>query len=740
MAAKTDKKFEKSVWGIVAFLCVVMLLFNIGSIGRIIFADGEKYRADAQQTQLKDTQVSALRGTIYDSNMNVLANSSYSWNVYMSPYIIKTDETRLKIAENVSRILSLDFEEFYAKVCDTEDRYEVVKKRITATEKTQLSEFIDSNGYGNIVYCSPDSIRYYPNGALASTVLGFINSDGEGAAGIESYYNSTLTGVPGRIITAQNANQDAVESDYETYIDAKQGAGVVLTLDSTIQYYLEKAMVQGTADTYAKGAYGLVMDVNTGAILAMSSLPTYDPNSAYKIYDEATVAQIALIADEQERNTASTNALYAQWKNNNVTFAYEPGSIFKVITLAAALEEGVASESTSYTCTGSCRVAGNTIRCVNRSGHGTQTMTQGLMNSCNPFFITISQKMDTSTFYEYFKAFGFTESSGIDLPAEYKPKEGETIHYENNFTVSNQASSSFGQTFKCNAVQLLTAVSAVANGGTLMQPHIVKATVDADGNILSTTQPVAKRQVVSESTSKRVCAMMEQVVTSGTGKNAYIAGYHVAGKTATSQKLDQDDKTAYVVSFCCFAPADDPEIAILIVVDEPRGQYQNGSMVAAPIAREVMEQSLEYLNVEPEYTAKELASLKSTAPDLVGRTVSNAKQYAANKGFSTKVVGSGDKVISQIPSSNASIPVNGVIVLYTEENIDKNMVTVPDFSGMTVSQVNKNGVNAGLNVIFSGPTNSGEVVAYKQNIAAGQSVEAGSSITVYFHATNAGDD
>lgn len=717
-------------------LCTLMLAFNAGKIVKIIFVQGAGYREAASRMQLGDTVVPALRGTVYDANMNVLANSSYSWTLCASPNIIRTDETRLDIAKTVSEILEIDYQTVHDQIFDSEDKYEVIKRRLTALQKVELTNFIDEKQYGSILYFEADSLRYYPNGTLASTVLGYIDGDGIGKSGLEASYNEELSGTPGRIITAENANQEAVETDYESIVDAQNGNGIVLTIDSTIQYYLEKAMVQGTADAKATGSYGIVMDVNTGAVLAMASLPDFDPNSAYSIADEAEAKRIESLKGTEEYNDERLNALYTQWRNNSISYCYEPGSAFKVLTLSTALDVNALDETECYTCTGNYRIAGNNIHCVKTTGHGRETLVQGLMNSCNPFFIHIGQKVGREDFYTYFKAFGLTERTGIDLPAEFVPVAGLYYHPEESYSIANLASYSFGQSFKISPIQLITAVSAVANGGYLMQPYVVSEIIDASGSVVKTNQPIQKRQVISQTTAARVRTMMEQVVENGTGKNAYIAGYHVAGKTATSQKLDIADDRLYVASFLCFAPADDPEIAVLIVVDEPRGTYHSGSMVAAPIAREVMEQSLIYLNVEPDYSDKELTQLSSVTPELTGRTVSNAKQYAASKGFSTRVVGDGETVISQMPAADTSIPVKGVIVLYTEKTASKQTVTVPDFKGLSVSEVNSRGVNAGLNIIFSGPSSdAGSTVAYKQSAAPGETVEAGSSVTVYFHST-----
>ena len=387
------------------------------------------------------------------------------------------------------------------------------------------------------------------------------------------------------------------------------------------------------------------------------------------------------------------------------------------------------SLSSTFNCTGACRVADTTYHCANLAGHGSQTFTKGLMNSCNPVFIEIGQRLGVETFSKYFDAFGFNERTGIDVANEAYP----VVHNPDKMSVVDLASTSFGQSVRISPLQLITATCAIANGGELMQPYLVKGIVDGDGNLISETEPVVKRRVISESTAKTVCSMMEAVVEGGTGKNAYIAGYRVAGKTATAEKLDEaNDEDVYIASFVCFAPADDPKVAILVGVDDPPGKYRGGGVLAAPIAKEVMELTLDYLNVEPQYTASELEAISRTTPSLIGQDVSSAKITAANGGFTVRVAGSGDKVVSQVPTAGETIPENGVIVIYTESDIEAQKVEVPDFTGLSVSQVNRLAVEAGINVIFSGPTDTAGVVAYKQSTNAATFVNAGTRITVYF--------
>ena len=708
-------------------------LYGIGALIYAGLINGEENRLKAERNQLSDTQIAAERGTIYDSNMNVLAKSASAWLVYINPSQIKDDTQKELVVNGLSQILGVDADSVRTKAEKTKTGYQKIAGEVETDVKEALEAYIDENKdnkLSTIIGIDPDTKRYYPYSSFASTIIGFTNSDDQGVGGIEMQYDDDLTGVSGRIITAKNAQQGSMSSDYETTYDAKPGESLVLTIDEVIQYYLEQGLEQALVDTGAKYAYGIVMDTDTGAILGMTSKPDFDLNNPRKISNAALSETIAAITDDTQRAQATTNALYAQWRNRTISDTYEPGSVFKTIVVSAALEEGVVDLNTTYTCTGGIQVADNYQRCWKAGGHGHETLTQGLMNSCNPFFITIGQSLGKERFYKYFEAFGLTEKTGIDLPAEAKPVAGKTYHALESMGISELSSSSFGQTFQVSPIQMITAVNTIANGGKLMQPYVVDSKLDSDGNVVYKTTPTVKRQVISEKTASTVADMMEQVVSIGTGKNAYVAGYHVAGKTGTSEKIGTDG--AYIASFAGFAPADNPEISILIAIDEPTGDH-GGSTVAAPITGMLLEKILTYLNVEPQYEDDELSSISSVAPSLVGKTVGDAK-VAASK-FTVKVVGSGEKVLSQTPAAGQQMRSGGVIVVYTEENAAKQTATVPNLCNMSMSQANSAAVNAGFNIRLSGTTNSGEVLSYKQSVNAGEEAEIGSVITVYFKTT-----
>ena len=737
--AKVNANLKKRCLSAIA----VILVFGFGiDILRLFWFQvikADEYRIKAEAQQLSDTVISADRGVIYDASMNVLAESAAAWLVYINPSEIKDDAQANLIASGLSAIFGdVDAETILKKIGNRKYSYVKIKDKIAYNIKSKVVEFRKENDLYTVIGIDPDTKRYYPFGNFASTVIGMTNSDNNGRAGIELKYNDTLTGTPGRIITARDANSGLMQSNYETKYDAEQGTSLVLTIDKSVQYYLEKGLAQAVKDNDALSAYGIVMDVNTGAILGMATMPDYNLNEPSVLTDPAILAELEKITDEDEYDVAYNNAVFMSWRNKAISDTYEPGSVFKLFTAAAGIEEGVVNLNSTYNCVGAIQVADNRIRCHNHDGHGTQDLTKGLMNSCNPFFITIGQNLGTDRFYKYFEAFGFTKKTNIDLPAEANPVADVTYHSKENMGISQLSSSAFGQTFQVSAIQMITAVSAIANGGKLMEPYVVAKKLDHEGNTVYESEPQAKRQVISESTSKTVLSMMEKVVSDGTGRNAYIPGYRVAGKTGTSEKLTVDGE--YIASFVGCAPADDPQIAVLIIIDEPQGAVHGGGAIAAPVAGSVIEQTLEYMNVEPVYTPEELSKLNATTPDVCGLTVSGAKASLEKQNFTARVVGNGEKVISQYPVSGQSIPMNGVVVLYTQTDTTETSSTVPNLIGLSISDANQRAVNSGYNIRISGASLDSEVVSYRQSIEEGTEASLGSTITVYFKTTTGVQD
>ena len=757
---KSTLSFKIRVRQIIGVTLACMLLLGFVRVGYIIFAHGDEYRSKAEANQLYDTTLYPNRGTIYDCNKNVLVTSSSAFILCTSGKSIydyfqrRVDDGALTdvlkqftktLGVKIADILEMNRKEVIRMLRSYDKSYIRIKKKVEATQRLALDAlFAEDYEYtapekkkvqpGRFFSYEPDFLRMYPENGFASTIIGVTDAEGNGVSGVEKYYNDTLMGKVGRIVTAQNANGQSLDSSYETIFNAESGKGTVLTIDQNIQHYLENALTSALNSTRAKGVYGIVMDVHTGAILAMSDKPDFDLNNPRELLDQNAVKELEEYKDTDEYQTKLSEKLFEQWNSFCVTSTYEPGSTFKIFTAAAALEEGKVNLNTTYTCNGAYQVASDTvIHCANRNGHGYQTLTQGLMNSCNPFFISIGQRLGKDTFNKYFEAFGFTERTGIDLPNEAYP----VYHPFDKMTTVDLASTSFGQSFRVSPIQMITAGCAIANGGKLMTPYIVDSILDQDGNVISKTEPTVKRQVISEGTAATVRQMMEAVVEGGTGKNAYIEGYRVAGKTATSEKLDAEngaDRLLYIASFLCFAPANDPQIAILVGVDEPPGNYRGGGVLAAPIAKEVLEETLKYLNVEPQYTEDELKKVSRVTPSLIGETLSGARQKAQEASLTLRIIGDGDKIVSQVPTAGQSIGENGVIVVYTE-NAEIKKVEVPSFIGMTASSVKQTALSLGLNVTLSGPSGAAGATAVKQSIAAGTEIQAGATVTVQFQAT-----
>ena len=753
MATKRSKKVTRRdvMRRSMIVLIAVSLGFavTIGALANVQLIKGDTFKAYAEKNQLEDTTISARRGTVYDRNMNILAQSASVWKVYLNPnnfthYSDKVNEQAIDtVSSRLAEIFDIDAESLKKKINDYSDKkYITVKSKVEKAQRDLVSELMkehidykDSSGNKKQIYFSyfigieADTKRYYPAGNLASTVLGFTGADDVGLYGLEYFYNNELTGTDGRLIYSNSAMNNNSSVDFESVYDAEQGSSLVLTIDETIQRYLEDALDQCYQDSKCKTCYGIIMDVETGAILAMSTKNDFDPNNPSEIKDEKVLEEINKITDTKEKENAVSTARQEQWGNNAIQDTYEPGSAFKLITLSAAIEEDAAIDS--FYCKGSIRIDDRNYYCHNHSGHGSEDLNKGLANSCNPYYITMGQNLGVGKFNKYFEAFGFTEKTGIDLSGEAAPVAGVTYHKFDEMTRVNLASSSFGQSFQVSSIQMISAVNAIANGGKLMKPYIVDKVLDSDGNLIKETEPVVKRQVVSESTSKRVLEAMVETVKTGTAKNAYVAGFNVAGKTGTSDKLNEE-KGKYIASFAGIAPANDPQVSIIIVVDEPQGATGGGA-VAAPVAAEVLENTLTYLNVKRNYSEDEKSEMNVAVPNFVGSSLSSAKQQANQNGFSVKVIGSGENVVSQCPAYGQYIPQNGIVILYTQQDTQKAKTTVPDFNGLTVSQATAKAIASGINIKISGNSlGSTGLAAYRQSVPKDSEVEYGSTVTVYF--------
>ena len=717
-------------------MIALLFVLLLGQLASVQIVQGEFWSTQAVSQQLSDSLVAAHRGAIYDRNMTVLAESMQVWTVIMSPSNIEDEKTRVLIADEVSKILNVDRDKLYAKTTKTKSQYEKVATQIEYPTVEKLMAWVEKNelSTSGIFRVITDYKRTYPYGSLASTVIGFIGTDYYGLYGLEAEYNDTLSGVAGRVVTAQNGvgNDMPVSLTYEKTVDAEDGRSLVLTIDETIQHYAEKHLETSVTENGATNrGVCIVMDVKTGAVLAMAVKGDFDLNDPWEIKDPTVLEQLKLLSGD-ELDEATLTARQEQWVNKAVSDFYEPGSVFKVFTSCMALEEGVATMNSSFYCPGYATVSGQTINCWH-AGHGTQTFADIISNSCNPAFISLGVGLGGERFYKYFVGFGFTQPTGIDTLSEGVVTK--SLYHGADMTDLDAATSAMGQTFKITPIQMITALSAVANGGYLMQPYLVSQVLDADGNVLKTTQPTVKRQVVSGETTSQVISMMAAAVNGGGSKNVYVPGYRVAGKSGTSDKTETRQSVNNQVwgSFGTFAPADNPAIAVLTIIDEPHSSNRYGSYVAGPVCQKVLAEALPYLGVEPEYTEEELANLSTVAPNVVDKDVSTAATILNNNGLTYYTEGSGTTVIDQIPEGGSSIPKGGMVVLYTDEASTNATTTVPNFHRMTLSQANAAAAAARLNLEISGVgLDSGEAIVYSQSVSAGEAAMPGTVIYLVF--------
>ena len=719
---------------ITVLVLLLVLCYVLSVLAKTTFIEAGDYVAFGEKQQTSRLTITANRGTIYDANMEVLAQSATVWNVIISPMALaQNEEKKQKCIQELSGILGLTQEQMTEHM-NKQNQYEILARRVEKEVVDKVRAFMQTNK----IYCitlEESSKRFYPNSTLASAVLGFTGSDNNGLYGLEYYYDETLSGTDGYTITAVDGKGNNLLVGYEQRVDAENGSSLVLTIDSNIQYYLEKAMQEGIAiHQPSNGAAGIVMDVNTGKILGMASFNNFDCNDPYTVYDEDTLAELALIEDEDEYKEAYAAARMKQWSNKAISYAYQPGSVFKPITASAALECGTATLNSTYGCGGSYRVDDRNMRCVRTEGHGTETFTKAMIDSCNPSFIQIGLGLGSELFFRYFDSFGLTEKTGIDLPGE-----GVSQYYTADaLTKVSLASCSFGQSTAVTPIQMITAFSAIVNGGYLVTPHVVSEVLDSNGNIIESASTDVKHQVISGETSATMRDILEQVVSANGGNNAYIKGYRIGGKSGTSQKQtgateSEDGSIAYkyISSFCAFAPADDPQVAVMIMVDEPTSGQIYGSAVAAPIVASVMEDVLPYVGIDKVYTDEDLEALQSTVPHVVGKTTQVAKNAMNQAELKIEIIGSGTTVLSQYPTVGQTMEKGGTVYLYTEEVTELDTVIVPNVLNLSPSQANAALTNAGLNVCIEGgaASNSGAYVI-SQSYTEGVEVERGTVVVI----------
>ena len=762
--------------GIVAFVPL------IGTLYHLMITEHDYYNEKAIKNQTRSTNLTATRGVIYDANMNVLASSSTVETVFIDPNEIaeqmkQPENSNLldQIARGLGEILDVEPSFVYEQAADKQYRYKVIKRKISEELADEVRAVISENSITG-VYLETDLKRYYPNSSLAAQALGFVSSDNNGSEGLEAYYNEELSGTAGKVVTSKGNYGSEMLYTYEKYYDASDGSSLITTIDSTVQAYVEKNL-QNAIDKYdiKNGAFCIVMDVNTGEIKAMATLGSYDPNNYLEIYDDTTALLL-----ENERAAAlalpEASAAYeaaietykqdvaaarmAQWRNRCVSDGYEPGSTFKLITLASALDSGTVTLNDSFYCGGQEKFTGREqiLNCWKSAGHGAQTTAQALGNSCNIAFGHIGLRMGGDTFYDYLKSFGVMEKTGVDLPGEASGLfyERKYLNDPANYGTSYLITSSFGQSFRITPMQLVRAVAAIVNGGYVLEPYIVSEVVDADGNTVEKNEKTVLRQVISQQTSETMRTLMEQVVTEGTASAARTPGYRVGGKTGTSEKLDEYDENGQqvkdkIVSFVGVAPIDDPKYVVLVALDTPaysensekytvHGMYISGGLMAAPTVRDIFLDILPYLGVEPDYGSEDIRGVNFTVPDVIGMDETEAGELLAEKTITYRVVGSGSVVTDQLPVAGSQVPGNSQIILYMGAEKQATRVEVPDFIGCSVADVNYLASNAGLYVQAKGTDRTDVyVLAAYQDIDPGTEVDRGTTITVEFSSTGASD-
>ena len=720
--------------GVVMFVLLFFRLFDL-QITR-----HEELQGKAVNQQTRRTVVTANRGTIYDAGGNILAISSSAETIILSPLEIDNavndtenpvSWTKESLAAGLAEILGKDASAIRKRMDNVKSQYEVIQLRADEDTAAKVRSYVDENKIAG-VHLVADTKRYYPYGSLAAQVIGFVGDENTGLYGLEAYYEKELEGQSGLVISSKDQAENDMLYTYEQYFAAKNGSDLTLTLDTTIQYYLEKG-IESMVDKFsaANGASGIVMDAKTGGILAMASYPNYDLNDFLTVSDQTLQERI----ERGESTVADLQLL--QWRNKALNDTYEPGSTFKILTLSAALDEGVVDKTTTVNCGGSVNISGYTIHCSNKNGHGLQTLVQSVGNSCNPAFINYGLRIGSEKFYEYMRSFGLMNTTGIDLGGEAVG----VFAADSSFTQLDLACYAFGQNFTVTPLALIAAQAACVNGGYLHTPYLVERITDSDGNVTYRHDDTPVRQVISEQTSATVRECLEYVVASGTGKNGQVAGYRIGGKTGTADKGQTGD---VVVSFLCFAPADDPQVIMLITMDTPSratGTYVSGGNMVAPTASTVMAEILPYLGVEPSYSAEELLGMDTTVPNVIGMSVEEAKAKLKDRALSYKIVGDGETITDQTPAGGAIIPGKSSVILYVGEEKSTDKCVVPHLIGKTPSEANTTATAAGLLIRFSGTTGSesSSVRVLSQSIDEGTEVEAGTVITVQLGDTSVTD-
>ena len=748
--------------GIVAFIPMALRLYQL------MISQYDYYSGLALRNQTRTTSVQADRGVIYDRNMNVLACSKGVETVYLDPHELKQSKADIDdIAQTLGAILELDLEWIRTQASDTTMRYKQLKASVDTQTAAQIRQYMNDNAISGI-HLEPGVKRLYPYGSLAAQVIGFTNASGTGSEGVEAAYNSYLEGTVGKVVTTKGNNEMDMPFSYEKYVSSIPGCDVVLTLDATVQACLENRMAEAVEKyDVQNGAFGLVMDVNTGEILAMATLGSYDPNAYLQIADPEVLQKTETLkqnylqyppgSEAYENGLAAykqavTDARLKQWRNRVLSDGYEPGSTFKVLTMAAALDSGAIDLNTNFYCKGAEQIPGRSqlLHCWRSAGHGAEKTPQALQNSCNIAFAHIALKMGGQTFYEYVQRFGILEKTGIDLAGESKGVffDKELVTNTDKWGTASLTSGSFGQTFKITPLQLVRAISSVVNGGELMEPYLVSEVINAEGQTVLKQEPTVTRRTISEETSKIMCSLLESVVTEGTAKNASVAGFSIGGKTGTSEKIDVFDENGQrvldkIVSFVGIAPMDDPQYIVLVALDTPSRQtgiYISGGVMAAPTVGAVMEDILPYLGVEQTFTEDDVAGKSVVVEDLTGMTLKEAQKLLQDAHLSCRTVGNGETVTGQIPAAGKTVSGGSEVLLYFGEAPPADTVKVPDFRGMNRQQAADAAAELGLYILVAGNTSlDASVKVASQSVAAGTDVSIGTMVRLEFIDTKAAD-
>ncbi|MBQ1170615.1 MAG: PASTA domain-containing protein [Oscillospiraceae bacterium] len=756
-------------------ICLVMLLLGglafvpvFWRLYDLMVKNYDRYAALALRNQTRTTTVAAQRGEIYDRNMNILATSVHVENVYLDPHELKQSKADLEeISRALGEILEKDPQWILQQAQDIKKRYKQVGTRVETETAAKIRDFINSRDISGI-HLEPSTRRTYPFGSLAAQVIGFTNAGGDGSEGVEAGYNAYLTGKAGRVITTKGNNEMDMPFSYENYVSSRKGDSLILTLDTTVQMCLEKQL-QTAVDRYAvqNGAFGLVMNAKTGEILAMATLGSYDPNRYLEIADEQTALRLEQLRDTYQSQIEGSEAYESgkkaysealdaarlkQWRNRVLSDGYEPGSTFKVLTMAAALDCGAIDLNTPFHCTGSQQIPGRAqlLHCWRSAGHGAEKTPQALQNSCNIAFAHIALKLGGERFYEYVEKFGILEKTGIDLAGESKGIffDKALVTNTDKWGTASLTSGSFGQTFKITPLQLVRAIASVVNGGYLLEPYLVSEIVDAEGNTVMRAEPTVTRQTISKETSDTMRELIRSVVTEGTAKNASVAGFSIGGKTGTSEKIDVFDENGQrvqdkIVSFVGIAPMEDPEYIVLAALDTPSretGIYISGGVMAAPTVGAVMADILPYLGVEKRFSPEDPAGAETEVEDVCGLTAEDAARKLKASGLTARNLGSGETVTGQIPAPGERIPAGSQVLLYLGEEPEERMVSVPDFTGMHRQQAAEAAGEQGLYLLVTGNGEiSPKVTVTAQSIPKDTQVPPGTTITLEFTDTTARD-